>query len=846
MIEGVHMASVLCGPFSLDAPDPTVFRGHAAERGIEDAAHVSAGSEVPVVGRERVRATLGLMTTVAERLGALGLARCRRRTDEAAIREDQERLELVLQGADLGTWDFDVRTGRMIPNERSAQVLGYRLEDLNLDVQTWGKLIHADDQPGVTACWNEHLEGKTPFFQSEHRLRHVSGNWVYVLSKGKVVERDAQGRPLRVCGTLLDITDRKRTEESLRYQRVLLESQSEASIDGILVVSPEDMIVSHNRRFAEMWTIPREPLAARVDSTVLALVVDQVICPEEFLARVRYLYEHRDEESRDEIFLKDGRVFDRYSSPIRDVDGTYYGRVWFFRDITNRKRAENALRESEEKFSKVFRTAPDGICITRLKDGLFLDVNPGFEATSGFSRAEVIGRTSLELNFWGDPRDRQEMVEALLSKGEILHREFSLRHKNGTSRICVCSARSIVIAGESCLLFVMHDITERKRDEERLRESEGTIRSLFNSAAIGIALSANRIILDVNAQFCDIIGYTREELLGQNSRICYSDEGEYVRIGNELWSAQHDLRRVDTESRWRRKDGKVIDVLLSMTVMESRKPEETRVTVTVVDITDRKRAERERAELHDRLQQVEKLNALGELAAGVAHDFNNLLSVMQAHTYLALGLASAKVKHPHLDAIQNAIGRAADMTRSLLTFSRGLRSERQRVHVIDLVRDALRLIQYALPTGVKLVSEETCNRECRVEVNPTQFQQVMLNLAINARDAMPEGGTLRIAVATARFRKVGKGSRSRRPKLSWVQISVSDTGTGIAPEVRDRVFEPFFTTKPRGQGTGLGLSIVQGVITEYGGTIEVQSETGVGTTFVILLPCVESAGSSVE
>ncbi len=252
-----------------------------------------------------------------------------------------------------------------------------------------------------------------------------------------------------------------------------------------------------------------------------------------------------------------------------------------------------------------------------------------------------------------------------------------------------------------------------------------------------------------------------------------------------------------------------------------------------VDISARKKAEKENTRLTDRLEELQKQEAVGHLAAGIAHDLNNIFTAMSG----AIGAIERRVTHDEdarlaADMLGTSARRAIEMTRSLLAFSRRVPSERQRLDLCASVEETVPLIRYVLPTSIGLTIDTACDPRPVVRTDHAQLQQILLNLAVNARDAMPDGGALRIAVARSTSAS-GDITGTSRPTACLI---VEDTGEGISPEAQARIFDKFFTTKPRGQGTGLGLSIVQDVVHEHGGSIEVQSGQGSGTTFTIRLP----------
>ena len=249
-------------------------------------------------------------------------------------------------------------------------------------------------------------------------------------------------------------------------------------------------------------------------------------------------------------------------------------------------------------------------------------------------------------------------------------------------------------------------------------------------------------------------------------------------------------------------------------------------------------AEQQRANMREQLHQAQKMEAVGLLAGGVAHDFNNLLTVISGHVELARGQVSdGSGVLASLATVEEAVEQAAGVTRSLLTFSQKVPAEKKPINLCAAIEKAMRMLRRTLPASMEFVVDTECDPAPWVRADPTQLQQIVLNLAINARDAMPEGGTLRISISSS-----GSDGGGSTPPSSmdrpFAQVIVEDTGAGMSPEVLSRIFEPFFTTKSRGRGTGLGLAVVHGIVEDHEGQIEVRSELGTGTTFTISFPCV--------
>ncbi len=265
------------------------------------------------------------------------------------------------------------------------------------------------------------------------------------------------------------------------------------------------------------------------------------------------------------------------------------------------------------------------------------------------------------------------------------------------------------------------------------------------------------------------------------------------------------------------------------------------------------RADEERARLQEQLHQAQKMEAVGLLAGGVAHDFNNLLLVISAHAELARGRLSRESDIGgsledvlrSLEMVEQAVEQATGVTRSLLSFSNRLPVAKRATDLCVGIEEASRILRHTLPASIELVIDTGCEPAPWVNADPTQLQQIVLNLAINARDAMPGGGKLRISVSPPATDAV-ESAPSRTTGKHIARLVVSDTGTGMPPETQSRIFEPFFTTKSRGRGTGLGLAIIHGIVQDHGGQIEVHSEVGSGTTFTISFPCVSQESSNGE
>jgi PAS domain S-box-containing protein len=501
----------------------------------------------------------------------------------------------------------------------------------------------------------------------------------------------------------------------------------------------------------------------------------------------------------------------------------------------HQSQALDALRAMERKFSKAFRSAPDSMSISTLRDGRYIAVNDRFVELFGCAREEVLGQTALDLGIWVSQEDRTAFVEQLQLQGRVRDREALLRNRSGQEFQVQISAETVTVSGETCMVAGVRDITERKRAEDALRSSESRYRELVQGAAYGI-YRTNLLgrILYANPALVKILGYDSvAELLRLNTaRDIWASADERARITEQI---RREGGMVGAEVQWKRKDGSQILVRLSTRQVPDEGGSLEEFESIVEDVTERRL-------LEEQFRQSQKMEAVGRLAAGVAHDFNNLLTVI--HGYTDMALLGVEEGHPirgELAEVQNAARRATDLTRQLLAFSRQQALEPKLLDLNAVVGNLQKMLGRLLGEDIRLQVALSGELGC-VQADAGQIEQVIMNLAVNAKDAMPTGGELLVETANVDldddYVRRHTGSKPGR----YVRLTVRDTGVGMDERTRARIFEPFFTTKELGKGTGLGLATVYGVVKQSGGYIAVESEIGKGTSFDIHLPFVSCSG----
>ncbi len=537
------------------------------------------------------------------------------------------------------------------------------------------------------------------------------------------------------------------------------------------------------------------------------------------------------------------------TSLIRDSEGKPIGFRGVSRDITERKRAEEALRQSEERYRNILETIEDGYYEVDLAGNLTF-FNDSLCRISGYPKEELMGMNDRQYTDEENGKKLFQTYNRVYTTGEPA-KEFAWEviRKDGTPKYLEASVslRKDLSGKPIGFRGIIRDITERKRAEEALRRSEERYRDIIESIQDGYFEDD----LDGNFTFVnDVVGrhlgYTKEELIGMKYRQ-YTDEENRRKLYqhfNGLYRTGQPIKPFAVE--YIRRDGSKLTAEISVSLI--RDPEGKPIGFRGIsrDITERKQAEEEKLSLQEQLRQSQKMEAIGQLAGGIAHDFNNLLTVIKG--YSQLSLLDLKENDPlcgNIQEIEKATRRATDLTRQLLAFSRRQILDLKVLDLNVLLKDLEKMLRRIIGEDIQLVtllSEDLG----KVKIDPGQIEQVIFNLAVNAKDAMPSGGKLTIETANVELDEEYAHAHVSVAPGRYLRLSISDTGIGMTQEVKERVFEPFFTTKEKGKGTGLGLSMVYGIVKQSNGNVWVYSEPGRGTTFKIYLPRTEEKADSLH
>jgi len=703
-------------------------------------------------------------------------------------------------------------------------------------LEFWISLLHSRDKTRAVETVYAHLEGRTNYYEDEYRVKTKSGKWKWILSRGKVVERDPEGKPLRMAGTYLDITSRKQTEQKLRQREECYRTVADFTYDWeywadphgkLLYVSPScERVTGYSVQ--EFLDDPR--------------LMERIIHHEDREHVMKHFHEMR-QTGEGSVHSLDFRIVNRKGEirwinhvcqPVRGRGGRSLGRRVSNRDITDWRIAEKALAESEARYRAVFNNAAIGIDLVDAQ-GRFQQANPALLRMIGYTPEELYEIGITDITHPDDVEVSRKNLDALNS-GAIDSYRFEKRYvrKDGNifwADVCVSAIRNL--AGEhEATIGVITDISDRRRAEEAQRR----LATAVEQAAEAIVITDNNgIVQYVNPALEQMSGYTREEVVGKTPAIFKSgqhDQDFYKNLwkvikGGNVWTG----RFID-----KKKDGSLFQADATVSPVRDANGKIINFVAVKRDIT-------EHIQLSSQLIQAQKMEAVGTLAGGLAHDFNNLLTVIGGFSELLLaGKSRDDPEYEDLHKIYRSAASGAELVQRLLTFSRKVEVQFTPLNLNGQILEVEKLLRRTIPKMIE-IKMNLSSDVAQINADPTQIEQVLMNLAVNARDAMPDGGKLlletRNVTLSGAYCNVHVGARPGKQVL----LKFSDTGHGMDKATLEHIFEPFFTTKKVGEGTGLGLAMVYGIVRQHGGHVTCYSEVGLGTTFNVYFPAMETKGS---
>jgi PAS domain S-box-containing protein len=726
---------------------------------------------------------------------------------------------LVLRAADFSIVEV---------NATYEQMSGYRRDEV-LGVDR--VLANPSEAAGtIRALHARALSGETVLVRTQ--LVRRDGTRYELELRGVPVEHG--GRP-HVLYIGRDITQAVLAEKALSDSESQYRAIFNASADALILWNSHYERVDVNPAYERIYGWSRDEVIGRSYDT--AYLSEDYVRPRRELVR-RAL---AGEACRAELVAvrKSG---ERIQTEVHAIPFTHRGEphvLAIARDITERHRAELALRHSEEQHRTIFNASVDGLLV-KDADNTVVDVNEAYLRMHGFQREELLGHCLLDKL----PAPLRAQCEQLLPEvlaGAPCHIEAQTYRGDGSLLDVEIHGVPVFYGGRTRALVVMRDITERKQSEVALRASEEQYRAIFNASADALVLrDAGFRVVEVNPAFVALSGFAREEVLNTDLVLAGEDTGptdhreEHARVlAGEVMRFERTVRRKDGERRQ-------VEVRGTPVIYRGQ----PHVLYAVRDMTARHEAERQRADLERQLRQSQKMEAIGQLTGGIAHDFNNILTSVIGYLVMAEERAESlddAALRRQLGQAHLAAQRARDLIAQMMAFARRQRSETRVLALAPLVLQTLTLLKATLPSSVEVDLDplQATDPQLSVEADPVQIEQVLFNLCINARDAMQGHGRIEVRLRRQAAHDGGWACASCRHAVAagdWVELAVADTGPGIGPALLERIFDPFFSTKPPGQGSGMGLAMVHGIVHNHGGHVRVLSRPGEGTVFGVWLP----------
>jgi PAS domain S-box-containing protein len=627
--------------------------------------------------------------------------------------------------------------------------------------------------------------------------------------------------PNQIAAFFTDITKRKRAEDALR--------ESEERYRSLIELSPDAIAIHSKGKFVFVNSNTAELLGARNAQELIGRKILDFVHPDFqdiFQERVRRVQkEGKAVPLNEEKFVRiDGTVIDVEVAAIPFVHKNKPATQVVMRDISQREK-------SEQLILKLFRAIEqtDEIIFMTEHDGTITYVNPAFESIYGYTREEAIGKTPRILKSGVLSKQYYEEFWKTLLGGQSVRREIVNKTKGGRLISILTSVNPLFNKPGALVGFiaVQADITERKHMEEKLRQREEQYRLITENVADLIA------VLDLEGKrLYNSPSYN--DLLGDPQSLRGTDSFEEIHPDDRVRIRQVFQETVKTgigqraEYRFLLKDGSFRYVESQGSVIKDQEGKPAKILVVSRDVTEKKR-------LEEQFLRAQRMESIGTLAGGIAHDLNNVLAPIMMAIELLRMRNPDRESQRMFDTLEASAERGSGIVKQVLAFSRGLGGERLVLQPKHLIGEVAKIIKETFPKSISL-NLRVPEGLWTLLADPTQVHQVLLNLCVNARDAMPDGGTLTISLENIQLDESYARMQSEAKAGPYVMIGVSDTGAGISPEIIDRIFDPFFTTKEINKGTGLGLSTVLGIIRSHGGFINVYSELRKGTVFKTYLP----------
>jgi PAS domain S-box-containing protein len=736
------------------------------------------------------------------------------------LREYAEELEELYNNAPCGYHSLDKDGIFVRINDTELKMLGYRRDEVV------GKKKFSDL---LTAESVKTFQENFPIFKQrgwvrdlEFQMRRKDGT-ILPVSLSATALMGSAGDYVMSRSVVIDISDRKQAEAELERLNTALSH----AIEGISQLDPQGRYIHVNHAYAH-------PLGYSPEA-MIGMDWQQTVHPDD-LEKMRLAYQQMLHQGKVEAEVKgirqDGSVFYKQLVMVANYNAQQQltGHYCFMKDISDRHRAEQKLRDSEARYRLLFESNPNPMWVIDVETLAFLAVNQAAIDHYGYSREEFLSMTIADISPPEDIPTLNQTRDTLTPRHNYMGVWRHLK-KDDTLMDVEILAHTFSLTDKRTSLILVNDLTDRLQAERKIRE-QAALLDIATDAIFVRDLEHHILFWNKGAE--RLYGWESAEVLGKNTIELLYQPGEtlpqietikttLIQEGQwqgELQQVTKSGQRVIVESRW------------TLVCDEAGNPKS--ILTVSTDITEKK-------QLEAQFLRAQRLESLGTLASGIAHDFNNILTpILAAAQLLPLKLPDLDERNRQLlKLIEDSTKRGADLVKQILAFARGAEGKRVPLQVGYLLSEVLQVAQQTFPKTIEICGDIPTTDLWTVSADATQLHQVLMNLCVNARDAMPNGGTLSLSLEN-KFVDAAYTRRNLEARTGpYVLIAVSDTGMGIPPELLERIFDPFFTTKEVGKGTGLGLSTVLGIVKNHGGFVKVYSEVGQGTQFKVYLPAIQ-------
>jgi PAS domain S-box-containing protein len=767
---------------------------------------------------------------------------------EKALKESEERFRTLFENSTVGIYRTTPQGKILLANPTLVKILGYSsfeelsARDLDEDgfepsyerTQFMDLMKREGEVKGLESAWTK-KDGTKLFISESARAIH-----------------DREGRIKYYDGIAEDITLRKQTEEALKYSLSILHASLESTADGILIVDGKGSIIKWNNKFVEMWGLPEELLNKHDDNAAINNILNKLIDPGKFLAIVKDLYARPEKSSFDKLEFKDGRVFERYSQPQK-IDNTIVGRVWSFRDVTERYKSEESLRQNEEKFRSLMENSADAIFLTD-KEGHYVYTNKAVTNMLGFTPEEMKGKTIIDLTPPGRIDEYLKLFSQLLNEGKLFT-ELDLIKKDGD--LISTDFNSALFPG-GLVYGSCRDITERKviqnellkhrnhleelvnERTEKLRTVMDETRDLYENAPCGYhSLDINGKFVRINNTELKWLGYARDEVIG---RLGFNDLMTPASLEKfsetfPVFMKQGEISNLEFE--FIRKDGSTFFVSLNATAIYDSDGKFFRSRSTLFDISERKRAEEA---LNQAKKEAEEANrAKSEFLANMSHEIRTPMNAVLGYTELLGNTTVNQTQKDYIDSIKSSGRSLLTLINDILDLSKieagKLELEYDFIDTYSFFSEFEKIFSLKVSEkGLKFILEISSGTPKGIYIDEARVRQIVFNLIGNAIKFTSEGKiTLKVFTENP---QIVNYSKEKSEELIDLIIEVQDTGIGVSKALQEAIFEPFIQERnfKHYGGTGLGLTISRRLTALMDGTISLRSKPGKGSIFTVRIP----------